>query len=240
MVLQSEATRHCQCWPYCGTRSARPGLDAGFCRRYLTNIIRFDLGPGELAGLQHFYTLASELELVRRRQVRLYQAPARFYLEPGECGCVSPDRGRHARNHLRKRRRPLRALPAGTISPAPRQSCSRDDLPWRAFRFARKNPWPEVACARRFHVLPSGTGTPDPSNAAQISIAASQRCPQPSVPSQHVLGMSVTPIKMRLNRNVTPSSVSRQAGIALPTRNPMTMCTLSMAFSIVCKSAGWN
>jgi chorismate dehydratase len=38
-----------------------PGLalDAGFCRRYLTNIIRFDLGPREQAGLEHFYRLAS-------------------------------------------------------------------------------------------------------------------------------------------------------------------------------------
>jgi chorismate dehydratase len=42
------------------------GLDAGFCRRYLSNIIRFDLGPRELAGLHHFYTLACELGLARR------------------------------------------------------------------------------------------------------------------------------------------------------------------------------
>ena len=32
------------------------GLDAGFCRRYLANIIRFDLGPREQAGLKHYYT----------------------------------------------------------------------------------------------------------------------------------------------------------------------------------------
>ena len=44
----------------------RLGLDAGFCRRYLANIIRFDLGPRELAGLHHFYLLASELGLARR------------------------------------------------------------------------------------------------------------------------------------------------------------------------------
>jgi chorismate dehydratase len=51
-------------------------LDAGFCRRYLANIIRFDLGPRELAGLHHYYTLASELGLVRRgSHVTLYQAP---------------------------------------------------------------------------------------------------------------------------------------------------------------------
>jgi chorismate dehydratase len=51
-------------------------LDAGFCRRYLANIIRFDLGPRELAGLQHYYQLASELGLARRGvSVRLYEAP---------------------------------------------------------------------------------------------------------------------------------------------------------------------
>jgi chorismate dehydratase len=42
------------------------GLDAGFCRRYLSNIIRFDLGPREQAGLHHYYTLACELGLARR------------------------------------------------------------------------------------------------------------------------------------------------------------------------------
>jgi chorismate dehydratase len=43
--------------------AARLGLDAGFCRRYLANIIRFDLGEAELAGLQRYYDLASELKL---------------------------------------------------------------------------------------------------------------------------------------------------------------------------------
>lgn len=42
------------------------GLDAGFCRRYLTNIIHFDLGPREQAGLLHFYMLACEFGLARR------------------------------------------------------------------------------------------------------------------------------------------------------------------------------
>lgn len=52
-------------------------LDAGFCRRYLANIIRFDLGPRELAGLHHYYMLASELGLARPGvHVTLYQAPA--------------------------------------------------------------------------------------------------------------------------------------------------------------------
>ena len=44
----------------------RLGLDAGFCRRYLTNIIHFDFGPREQAGLHHFYMLACELGLARR------------------------------------------------------------------------------------------------------------------------------------------------------------------------------
>ena len=53
------------------------GLDAGFCRRYLANIIRFDLGPRELAGLHHYYTLASELGLARRgMNVQLYEPTA--------------------------------------------------------------------------------------------------------------------------------------------------------------------
>jgi chorismate dehydratase len=41
----------------------RLGLDAGFCRRYLSTILHFDLGPREQAGLHHYYTLASELGL---------------------------------------------------------------------------------------------------------------------------------------------------------------------------------
>lgn len=50
------------------------GLDAGFCRRYLTNIIRFDLGERELAGMNRFYSLASELGLAKPGlAVRLYQ-----------------------------------------------------------------------------------------------------------------------------------------------------------------------
>ena len=52
-------------------------LDAGFCRRYLANIIRFDLGPRELAGLNHYYMLACELGLARRGlHVKLYETPA--------------------------------------------------------------------------------------------------------------------------------------------------------------------
>jgi chorismate dehydratase len=43
------------------------GLDAGFCRRYLSNILRFDLGPREQAGLLHYQMLACELGLLPSR-----------------------------------------------------------------------------------------------------------------------------------------------------------------------------
>ena len=63
--------------PIAAREAPKLGLDAGFCRRYLANIIRFDLGPRELAGLHHYYMLASELGLARRGvQVKLYEAPA--------------------------------------------------------------------------------------------------------------------------------------------------------------------
>lgn len=39
------------------------GLDPGYCRRYLTNIIHYDLGPRELAGMARFHDLAAELGL---------------------------------------------------------------------------------------------------------------------------------------------------------------------------------
>jgi chorismate dehydratase len=42
------------------------GLDAGFCRRYLANIIHFEFGPREQAGLHHYYMLACQLGLARR------------------------------------------------------------------------------------------------------------------------------------------------------------------------------
>lgn len=38
-------------------------LDPAFCRRYLTNIIKFDLGPPEWEGLRRFHTLTAELGL---------------------------------------------------------------------------------------------------------------------------------------------------------------------------------
>ena len=39
------------------------GLDPGYCRRYFTNILRYDLGPSELAGLKRFYELAVQAGL---------------------------------------------------------------------------------------------------------------------------------------------------------------------------------
>jgi len=51
-------------------------LDAGFCRRYLSNVLRFDLGPREQAGLAHFYGLAAELELAPQGvSVEYYHRP---------------------------------------------------------------------------------------------------------------------------------------------------------------------
>ncbi|MBM3982041.1 MAG: menaquinone biosynthesis protein [Planctomycetes bacterium] len=42
------------------------GLDAGFCRRYLSNVLRFDLGPQELAGMACFRELCGNFESERR------------------------------------------------------------------------------------------------------------------------------------------------------------------------------
>ncbi len=57
--------------------SRRLGLDAGFCRRYLETLIRFDLGPRELAGLQRYYELASALGLAPAgRALRFYRRAA--------------------------------------------------------------------------------------------------------------------------------------------------------------------
>jgi chorismate dehydratase len=49
--------------PISQRESTRLGIDPGFCRRYLGNILSFDLGPRELAGLAKFYELARELGL---------------------------------------------------------------------------------------------------------------------------------------------------------------------------------
>src|SRR5262245_28626161 len=49
--------------PIAQRESAKLGIDPGFCRRYLGNILSFDLSPRELAGLAKFYELARELGL---------------------------------------------------------------------------------------------------------------------------------------------------------------------------------
>jgi chorismate dehydratase len=57
--------------------SKRLGLDAGFCRRYLENVLRFDLGPTELAGLTDFCNRAHELGLSPpAKSLRFYRPPA--------------------------------------------------------------------------------------------------------------------------------------------------------------------
>jgi len=63
--------------PIAAREAKRLGLDAGFCRRYLSNIIRFDLGQRELAGLEHYYRLSCELGLAPPGvEIRLYEAAA--------------------------------------------------------------------------------------------------------------------------------------------------------------------
>jgi chorismate dehydratase len=58
--------------------AAHLGLDAGFCRRYLSHILQFDFGPREQEGLQRYYTLACELGLAPRGvSVELYQGVER-------------------------------------------------------------------------------------------------------------------------------------------------------------------
>jgi chorismate dehydratase len=53
------------------------GLDAGFCRRYLETLLRFDLGPDELAGMQRFYELAIKYRLAPAGcEVRFYDDAA--------------------------------------------------------------------------------------------------------------------------------------------------------------------
>jgi chorismate dehydratase len=63
--------------PIAAREAARLGLDPGFCRRYLSNIIRFDLGPRELAGLERFYRLACALGLAPAGvKIRLHETAA--------------------------------------------------------------------------------------------------------------------------------------------------------------------
>ncbi len=62
--------------PLAHAEAPRLGLDAGFCRRYLSNILHFDLGPREQAGLHHYYMLACEMGLARRGVNLEYYHPA--------------------------------------------------------------------------------------------------------------------------------------------------------------------
>jgi chorismate dehydratase len=63
--------------PIAHQEAPRLGLDAGFCRRYLANIIHFDLGPREQAGLHHYYMLACELGLAPRGvSLQFYSRPS--------------------------------------------------------------------------------------------------------------------------------------------------------------------
>ncbi|HLN28518.1 MAG TPA: menaquinone biosynthesis protein [Gemmataceae bacterium] len=76
-ALTEAKRRGCASTGVIAQREAVPlGLDAGFCRRYLANIIHFDLGPREQAGLQYYYSLACELGLAPRGvNLEFYQAP---------------------------------------------------------------------------------------------------------------------------------------------------------------------
>jgi chorismate dehydratase len=58
------------------------GLDPGFCRRYLDTVIRYDLGPRELAGLRKYQELATELGLVPTPTISLRSSLAGFVDEP--------------------------------------------------------------------------------------------------------------------------------------------------------------
>ena len=49
--------------PIAQREAAKLGLDPGFCRRYLSNILTFDLGAREQAGLRKYYELARDLGL---------------------------------------------------------------------------------------------------------------------------------------------------------------------------------
>jgi chorismate dehydratase len=66
-ALSEAKRRGCKRSGIFAQREAAPlGLDAGFCRRYLANLIHYDFGPRELTGLHHFYQLACELGLAPR------------------------------------------------------------------------------------------------------------------------------------------------------------------------------
>ena len=71
------------------------GLDAGFCRRYLANVIHYDLGPRELAGLQRYRELAAELGLIPWRAGSVSdrsESPTPVAYAPGSPDSVAPSK----------------------------------------------------------------------------------------------------------------------------------------------------
>ena len=71
----------------------RLGLDAGFCRRYLANILHFDLGPREQAGLHHYYMLACELGLAPRGVSLEYLPSSASCGKPLTASRLTPEEG---------------------------------------------------------------------------------------------------------------------------------------------------
>ena len=51
------------------------GLDAGYCRRYLDTLIRYDLGPRELSGMRKYQELAAEMGLAPKHEFSLARTP---------------------------------------------------------------------------------------------------------------------------------------------------------------------
>jgi chorismate dehydratase len=67
-AIQKAKRRGCaQIGEIASQEASRRGLNAGFCRRYLANVLHYDLGVRELAGLRRFSALAVELGIVTRR-----------------------------------------------------------------------------------------------------------------------------------------------------------------------------
>ncbi len=64
-LLEAKRRGLAQIGPIAAREAPVLGLDAGFCRRYLQSIIRFDFGPREQAGLRRYYELACEMGLAR-------------------------------------------------------------------------------------------------------------------------------------------------------------------------------
>ena len=61
--LQAKAHGLANAGAIAAREAAALNLSPGYCRRYFTNILRYDLGPRELAGLRRYYELAVPLGL---------------------------------------------------------------------------------------------------------------------------------------------------------------------------------